>query len=66
MSIGSKKVISVFAKFKPADLEFLVNLVQTKKIKPVIEKTYNLENVESAMRYVAEGHSTGKVLVKVS
>ena len=66
LSIGSKKVISVFAKFKPADLEFLVNLVQTKKIKPVIEKTYNIEHVQSAMRYVAEGHSTGKVLVKVS
>lgn len=65
MSLGSKKMYSLAAKQNQKDLEFIVNLVENGKIKPVIERYYSLENVADAVRYISEGHARGKIIIKV-
>jgi len=65
MSLGSKKMYSLFAKSNQKDLEFIVKLVEDSKIKPVIEQCYPLEKTSDAMQYVSEGHARGKVVINV-
>lgn len=65
MSIGSKKMHALAAKPNQKDLEFVTKLAADGKITSVIERTYSLEQVAEAIRYVSEGHAGGKVIVKV-
>lgn len=48
------------------DLAMLAALVEEGKLKPVIDRHYSLEDVPAAMRYVAEGHARGKVIIDVA
>lgn len=48
------------------DLTLLADMVQSGKIKPVIDRTYkSLGEVPEAIRYVEEGHARGKVVITV-
>jgi NADPH:quinone reductase-like Zn-dependent oxidoreductase len=47
------------------DLMTLGDLVRSGKLKPVIERTYKLSDAQEAMRYLAEGHARGKLVVAV-
>jgi NADPH:quinone reductase-like Zn-dependent oxidoreductase len=38
-------------------------MMQSGKIKPVIDRTYKLSEVPEAVRYVEEGHARGKVVI---
>ena len=65
LSLGSKKMYSLFAKSNQKDLEFVVNLVKDGKIKSIVEQRYPLDKTANAMRYVGEGHAQGKVVINV-
>ncbi len=65
LSLGSRKIKSLSEKPNQRDLQTIFNLAAEGKIKPVIEKTYPLEQAAEAMQYVARGHSRGKVMIKV-
>lgn len=65
MSFGSKKMRSIAAKSNKNDLEFLVKLIEDGKIKSVIERRYPLDKAADAMRYLSEGHASGKVVIYV-
>jgi NADPH:quinone reductase-like Zn-dependent oxidoreductase len=56
----------VMAKGKASDLEALVRLVEAKKLRPIIDRTYALEEVRAAHDYVEKGHAHGKVVLKVA
>jgi NADPH:quinone reductase-like Zn-dependent oxidoreductase len=48
------------------DLTLLSDMMQSGKIKPVIDRTYkSLSEVPDAIRYLEQGHARGKVVVKV-
>jgi NADPH:quinone reductase-like Zn-dependent oxidoreductase len=48
------------------DLTLLADMVQSGKIKPVIDRTYkSLRQIPEAIRYVEEGHARGKVVITV-
>lgn len=47
------------------DLTILADLIQTGKVKPVIDRTYPFNQLPEAMRYLEEGHARGKVVVTV-
>jgi NADPH:quinone reductase-like Zn-dependent oxidoreductase len=48
------------------DLTLLAEMVQSDKIKPVIDRTYkSLSEVPDAIRYLEEGHARGKVVITV-
>ena len=47
------------------DLAILADMMQSGKLKPVIDRTYKLEQVPDAIRYVEQGHAKGKVVITV-
>jgi NADPH:quinone reductase-like Zn-dependent oxidoreductase len=48
-----------------ADLAILANLLQTGKVRPVIDRTYRLDQITDAIRYQETGHAHGKVVVTI-
>lgn len=65
LSIGGKKMRFLAAKPNPADLEFIIKLVEEGKVKPVIDRRFPLHETAEAMRYSTQGHVRGKVLIQV-
>jgi NADPH:quinone reductase-like Zn-dependent oxidoreductase len=52
-------------KVKREDLLALVELVESGKVRPVIDRTYPLIEAPDAIRYLQEGHSRGKIVITV-
>ena len=63
LSFGSKKMRSLAAKANGNDLKFLTSLLETGKIKPVIDRKYTLDKTPEAFYYLSQGHSKGKVII---
>lgn len=62
---GKKMVSMGIAKINQKDLLYLKELLESGKIMPVIEKSYPLREVPMAMRYMANGHARGKIVVQM-
>lgn len=60
---SGKKMGNLMAKANQKDLVFIKELLETGKIKPVIDKRYTLSQVPDALRYLEEGHAIGKIVV---
>ena len=52
-------------KLQSKDLLFLKDLIEKNKIKPVIDRTYTIEEVVEAHRYVDKGHKRGNVAITI-
>jgi NADPH:quinone reductase-like Zn-dependent oxidoreductase len=63
---GNKKMGNVLAKSNPKSLTFIKQLLETGKVKPVIDTCYPLSEVAEGMRYIEEGHAQGKVVITVA
>lgn len=60
---GSKKMGSFLQRANQEDLNYMKELVEAGKVKPVIDRCYKLNEVIDAFKYFDEGHAQGKVVI---
>lgn len=61
----SQKMGMMIAQITHDDLTVLSDLIQSGKVRPVLDRTYKLNQVSDAMRYLEEGHARGKVVITI-
>jgi len=62
----SQKMGMMMAEINQKDLTALGDLMQSGKVKPVIDRTYKFSEVPAAVSYVEQGHARGKVVIDVA
>jgi NADPH:quinone reductase-like Zn-dependent oxidoreductase len=62
----SQRVVFFIARIKPEDLISLKDLIEAKRVKPVIDRSFELGEASQAIQYLKEGHASGKVVITVS
>ena len=55
-----------FGRYRKEDLLLVKKLVEEGKYRPVIDRTYALDEVVEANRYVESGQKTGNVVLRVT
>ena len=53
------------ASVNPADLTTLAGMMESGKLKPVIDRRYPLSQAPAAIKYLEEGHARGKVVITI-
>jgi NADPH:quinone reductase-like Zn-dependent oxidoreductase len=61
----TQKIGMILAQLNHDDLAFLADLIQSGKVKPIIDRTYKLSEASEAIRYLEQGHARGKVILAV-
>lgn len=63
-SKGRSQTVAFFvAKITNDDLGFLQELLEAGRVRPVIDRRYELSDAPDALRYLGEGHARGKVVI---
>lgn len=62
---GSRSVVTFLTKMNGDDLATLAGLLEAGTVTPVIDRTYPLDEIRDAVRYLGEGHARGKVVLVV-
>jgi NADPH:quinone reductase-like Zn-dependent oxidoreductase len=62
---GNKKVIFPIPKDSKADAVFFRELIESGKFRPVVDRSYQLERIVEAYKYVETGQKTGNVVLTV-
>jgi len=61
----SQRLVPFLAHLNKDDLMTLRGFLGAGKVTPVIDRTFPLEDVPTAVRYVEEGHARGKVVIRM-
>ena len=48
------------------DLFFLLDLIKSNKLKPVLDRTYSINDIVEAHSYVDKGHKKGNVVILIN
>jgi len=63
---GDKDIARVSADVTTADLELLSELIETGKVRSVIDRRYPFAEIPAAIAYLEQGHARGKVVVGIA
>jgi NADPH:quinone reductase-like Zn-dependent oxidoreductase len=63
---SGRRMTALSAAANREDLALLADLCRAGKVRPVIDRRFPFGAVPEAVRYVAEGHASGKVVVEVA
>jgi NADPH:quinone reductase-like Zn-dependent oxidoreductase len=63
--LGSQRARFFIANLNRPDMRVLRELLESGKVKPVVERRYELTEIADALRYMGEGHAQGKLVVNV-
>ncbi len=64
--VGSRRATLGIGRYRREDLLVVKELVDTGKYRPVIDRSYALDEIVEATRYVETGQKTGNVVLRVS
>ncbi|TMI24291.1 zinc-binding dehydrogenase, partial [Candidatus Bathyarchaeota archaeon] len=62
---GGRKFRFFIAKINQKDLNILGDLLETRKVRSIIDRRYSLDEIGEAMQYLGEGHARGKIVITV-
>lgn len=63
---SARRVVFPFPSDIPGSLGFMSSLLNQGKFKPLIDRTYTLDQIAEAFRYTASGQKTGNVIIRIS
>jgi NADPH:quinone reductase-like Zn-dependent oxidoreductase len=64
--VGSKRVALGITKYRKEDVQLLKALIENGEYRPVVDRTYPLDDVIEASKYVETGQKTGNVVLTIS
>jgi NADPH:quinone reductase-like Zn-dependent oxidoreductase len=59
------RLVPFVARGNAADLNVMRELIESGAVTPIIDRSYKLEETSDALRYVAAGHTRGKVVIAI-
>lgn len=65
-SFGSgRRIVFFIANFNKPDMEVLRELLESGKVRSVVDRRYELGEVADALEYIGEGHAKGKIVLTI-
>jgi len=61
-----QRVVGYIASARREDLAYLTELIEAGRVRPVIDRTYPLENAREAVRYAMSGQGRAKVVITMN
>jgi len=63
--VGGKKIKGGVSTERAENLKFFIELIESGKLKPVIDRIYPLEKTAEAFQYIEQGHKKGNVIITI-